>query len=200
MSGPNTTINTTDILAGPGQLWWDLAASAVLPTDADIGSDLTSVGTWRDGGTTEGGLTITTNQTFHEIRGDQAPDTLARRLTERQVTVATNLLEGSLENLAAALNADPTTAITEDTTATPPYRRFDLEPGQDAFIPVDLSIVVDGWAPGTSKMRRALTRKANSIESVGKAWRKDGAWMIPVTFAALYVDNTTSPITWWDEL
>lgn len=199
MSGPNATVTRTNVLAGPGQLWYDTFAQAVEPADTDIGSPLGD--TWVDAGATDGGMTVTVNQNFFSMMVDQVPDSLGERLTDRSITVATNIAEGTLEALAIALNHDPATAITEDTATTPAWKKLDLEAGQDAMRPVELAIVVDGWAPGDAQlMRRVVLRRVNSVENVGSAWQKDGLYLIPVTFKALYVDSVTSPVSWTDEL
>lgn len=199
MSGPNATVTQTNVLAGPGQIWYDLADAAVFPADTDVGTPLT--GTWVDAGATDGGLTITVNQSFFSMMVDQVPDSLGERLTDRSVVAATNLAEGTLENLAIALNHDPATAVTTDPGTVPVWKKFELEAGQDAMRPVELAIVVDGWAPGDAQLRRrVILRRVNSIENVGSAWQKDGLYLIPASFKALYVDSTTSPVDWVDEL
>jgi hypothetical protein len=197
MAGPKTTITKTQILAGPGKLYWDLAESATLPTDSEIGAPLS--GTWKEAGATQGGLTITVQQSFFEIMVDQSPDPVAYRMTERRVQVATQMAEATLENLAVALNHDPATAIA-DIAGPPASRELTLEAGEDAFIPVELAIVVDGYAPGGNKMRRFVARRVNSVEPVGSSFVKDGVTLIPVTFTALYIDNVTSPVLWKDEM
>jgi hypothetical protein len=195
MAGPSTTITVTDILIGPAQLWWGLFP--LEPADADIGDPLGAGFT--DAGATSGGLTQTVAQTFFEAEVDQAVDAVARRLISRRITLATSMAEATLENLAIGLNHDPATAVT--TIVGPPAaKKLELLVGQDAMRLTDLVIVMDGFAPGaTPKMRRAIIRKCNSVESVGKAHQKDGTTLIPVTFGALYVDATTSPVAWLDE-
>lgn len=199
MSGPNATVTRTNVLSGPGQIWYDTFAAAVEPADADVGSPLT--GTWVDAGATDGGLTITVNQSFFSMMVDQVPDSLGERLTDRSVTVATNFAEGTLEAMAVALNNDPAVAVTEDPTVPPVFKSFEAEAGQDAMRPTELAIVVDGWAPGDAQLRRrVILRRVNSIENVGSAFTKDGLFLIPVTFKALYVDSTTPPWKVVDEL
>jgi hypothetical protein len=196
MAGPSTTITTTDILIGPGQLWWGLFP--LEPADADIGTP-PGAG-FADAGATSGGLTQTVAQTFFEAEVDQAVDAVARRLINRRITLATSMAEATLEKLAIALNHDPATAV-ETIVGPPAAKKLELLVGQDAMRLTDLVIVVDGFAPsdGAAKMRRTIIRKCNSIESVGKAYQKDATTLIPVTFGALYVDATTSPVAWLDE-
>jgi hypothetical protein len=195
MAGPSTTVTRTNLLAGPGQLWWDLAESATMPLDSEIGQPL--AGTWNEAGATNGGLNTQVQQTMFALEIDQSPDPVGHRLQSRQIQVATSLAEATLDNLAVALNHDP--AGIQDLVGPPAARKFELEVGEDAMFPVELAIVVDGWAPGTGKMRRVATRRCNSVEQVASAYQKDGQYLIPVTFTALFVDNVTSPISWTDE-
>lgn len=195
MSGPNATVTRTNVLAGPGQLWWGLFSTAVEPLDDAVGDPPGA--TYADLGGTNGGLTVTVNQTFFDMRVDQVADSLGRRLTERDTQISTNLAEGTLENLARAFNLDPADIIDGGVAN---FRSLEMEAGQDAFIPIEAAIIVDGWAPGTAVKRRFIGRRVTSIESVGSSWQKDGQLFVPVTFSALFVDSTTSPVKWTDEV
>lgn len=195
MSGPSTTVNRENVLAGPGQLWRAIfSTSLVYPADTDIASP-PGAG-WTDVGGTSEGLTVTVNQTFFSKTVDQVADSLGEHLTERSVVAATSLAEGTLENLAFALNHDPALAVTTGAG----FKKLELEAGQDAMRPVELAVIIDGWAPGGFKKRRVTVRRVNSMEAVGSAYQKDGQFFIPVSFRALYVDAVTSPVAYVDEL
>lgn len=193
MSVPTTTVTKTDVLAGPAQLFVGLANGVVWPLPAEINSSPTLSGGWKDVGATSGGLTTTVTQTMFQMFVDQVPDLLGNRVTQRIVAVNTSLAQATLDNMAYAVNASP------PLSGTGYSKRLDLTPGQPAMFPVDLAIIVDGYAPGTNKKRRFWARIVNSIEAVASAQTKDGLVLIPVTFNALYVDSTTSPATWIDE-
>lgn len=195
MAGPSSTVTRTNVLAGPGQLWYGVYPTATFPADTAVNLGVAASAGWTDAGGTDGGLTVTTNQSFFDKRVDQIPDSLGKVMTERAVQVSTSLAEGTLENLALALNVDPA-----DITSGAGFKKLSLVPGQAAMIPDEFSVIVDGWAPGTAKRRRALIRRVNSIENVESAYQKDGLWLIPVTFEALYVDSVTSPVAWVDEV
>lgn len=191
MSGPSATVTRTNILQGPGA-FYSGAVGAVEPTDAAVNTT-PQASAWTDAGATDGGLSITVNQDFSEITVDQVADVVGRRLIGRNVTVATNLAEGTLENLALSVN-DTTSASGAG------YKSISLIPGQAAMVPTERAAMVDGWAPGANKRRRFIARRVVSIEAVETAYQKDGKFMIPVTFAAHYVDATTSPVKWVDEV
>jgi hypothetical protein len=190
MAGPSATVTRTNILAGPGAIYSG-AVGAVEPTDAAVNTT-PQASAWTDAGATDDGLTITVNQEFFEIEIDQVADVVGRRLTGRSVQVSTNLAEGTLENLALAVN-DSVPASGSG------YKSLSLVPGQAAMVPTERAILVDGWAPGTNKRRRLIARRVLSIENVESAYKKDDKYMIPVTFGAHYVDATTSPVKWIDE-
>lgn len=204
MATPNATVTRTNVLAGPGQLWYGIYGTAVLPSDSDVDlalNDIPSIsGGWTDAGATSEGLTVVTNQSFFEMRVDQVPDKLGHRLTERDIAVNTNLAEGTFENLCLAFNVNPASAITSGAG----WRKLQLVPGQAAMVPEELSVIVDGWAPsdadGTPRMRRVILPRVNSIENVEAGYMKDGLFVIPVSISALYVDANTSPVTWIDEV
>lgn len=195
MAGPNATVTRTNVLAGPGALYSGLT-TATIPADTAVNAAPAVSAGWTDAGGTDDGLTVTVNQSFFEMRVDQIPDIVGRRLTERDVQVTTNLAEGTLENLAVALN---------DTVAASGagFKKIDLVAGQAAMFPTYRSFLIDGWAPATtsaSKRRRVVVRRALSIENVETAYKKDEQYLIPVTFGAEFVDSTTSPVTWIDEV
>lgn len=193
MSTPTTTITRTEVLAGPAQIFVGLADNVVWPLPAEINSSPTLSGGWRDVGATSGGTTTTVTQTMFQMVVDQVPDVLGNRLTTRAVAVATSLAQASLDNIAVAVNASA------PVSGTGFSKRLDLTPGQAAVFPVDLAVIIDGYAPGVNKKRRFLIRRCNSVEAVAIGQLKDGLTIVPVTFSALYVDATTSPTTWIDE-
>jgi hypothetical protein len=191
MSGPSATVTKANVLAGPGALYWGLQA-ATNPADTAVNVTPQASAGWTDAGATDGGLTVTWNQSFFEKRVDQVADVVGRVLTERDVQIQTNLAEGTLENLALALN---------NTTASSGsgYKKLALIPGQAAMIITPIKVIVDGWAPGTNKRRRFLARSVTSIGNVESSYKKDGMFFVPVTFSAEYVDPTTSPVDTIDE-
>lgn len=190
MGVSTTTTDRTKVLAGPGTLYYG-AFGATEPLDTAVGSVPASAA-WTAAGPTEGGLTVTVNQSFFEMRVDQNPDIVGRRLTERDVQVSTQLAEGTLENLSLALNTStPTTGAG--------YKKVSLDGGQTAMIPTEKAIIVDGYAPGSNKNRRFIARRVVSVEAVETAYQKDGMWLVPVTWGAMYVDSSTSPCDWVDE-
>jgi len=196
MSGPRAVVDRETILAGPAQLWRGRYGISTLPDPEDVAHPLLEADGWHDCGATDGGVTLTNNQSFFRMSVDQVADAVGQRLTERDTQVSTSLAQGTLANLAIALNHDPDEFITEGAG----YRRFTMKAGQDAFLPDELSIVLDGWAPGGNMRRRVVLYRCISIENVESAYQKDGLWLYPVVFNAMFVDSETSPVEYVDEV
>lgn len=196
MSGPRAVVDRETILAGPAQLWWGRFGVAEIPAPEDVAAPLLPADGWTDAGATDGGVTLTNNQSFFRMGVDQVADAVGQRLTERDTQVGTSLAQGTLDNLAIALNHDPDEYITTGVG----FKRLTLRAGQDAFIPNELSIVMDGWAPGGNRRRRVVLYRAVSIENVESAYQKDGLWLYPVSFNAMFVDSDTSPVEYVDEV
>jgi hypothetical protein len=100
--------------------------------------------------------------------------------------------------LARAMNVDES-AITTGAG----YRQFALPFGQAAMFPEERAILMDGWAPTSAnepRRRRVLARRVCSIENIEAGYTKDGLFLIPVTFGAMYVNSTDSPVTYTDEV
>jgi hypothetical protein len=194
MAGPSSTVTKGNILAGPGTMYMGYFGSVIEPAGADVNIAPAGSGGWADVGGTEGPMTITANQSFFVARVEQIPDPIFRRLTERDIQVTVRMAEGTLANIRASMNESQATS-----GGGSGFTSQELTPGQAAIFPTERAIIVDGYAPGTNKRRRAILRRVTSIDNVGMSWQKDGLFMVPVTFGALYVDATTSPIKWFDE-
>lgn len=200
MSTPSATVTATNVLAGPAAIYLgtlDASGQVVGAPAASAVNQAPAASAWTDLGGTDGGVTVLTNQSFFVMRVDQIPDSIGRRLTERDVLVRTNLAEGTLLNLARALNVAESTV----TTGTG-YRQFELPFGQSAMFPTERCLLMDGWAPvsgNVARRRRVILRRVVSVENIESAYQKDGLWLTPVTFGAMYVNSTVSPVLFTDE-
>lgn len=201
MSTPNAVVTRENVLAGPAAMYTGTlnASGAVIGAPAASAVNTAPApSAWRDAGATSGGLQIITNQSFFVMRVDQVPDSLGRRLIERDVLLRTSMAEATLENLAIAMNVD-----LEEIDEGTGYKQFELPYGQPAMFPYEIPVLVDGWAPvdaNTARRRRVIGRRCVSIENIEKGYTKDGLFLIPVTFGCMYVDNNTSPVVYTDEV
>lgn len=191
MATSTTTTDRTKVLAGAGSLFTG-SFGATEPADTAVNVTPPS-SSWTPAGPTDGGLTVTVNQTFFGMRVDQNPDIVGRRLTERDVQVSTNLAETTLTNWNLALN---------DTTSSSGagFSAIVIANGQSAMFPTERAVIVDGNAPGTNKNRRVIVRRVVSIESVANSFAKDGLQLFPVTFGGMFVSSTIEPLKVVDEV
>jgi len=151
---------------------------------------------WTYCGFTNDGTTITINQTFSEMRVDQRADRVGTKLTERELSVKTNLAEATLENYILGFNGGTVTTGANYRYFEPVYDGTELQP-------IYIALLLDGYAPataaGVSKRRRFLVRKVLSTENVETSYKKDEMTLIPVTFTSHYVSDTVAPFRIVDE-
>lgn len=200
MSTPNATVTRENVLAGPAAMYvgtLNASGAVVGAPAASAVNTAPAASAWRDVGGTSGGLQVITNQSFFTMRVDQIPDSLGRRLIERDVLLRTSMAEGTLLNLMLAMNVDP-----DELDSGTGYQQYELPFGQPAMFPHEVPILCDGWAPvaaNAARRRRVIGRRCVSIENIEKGYVKDGLFLIPVTFGCMYVDSATSPVVYTDE-
>lgn len=182
--------SATNLISGPGELYWG-AFGAAEPADTATGTAPTAPD-WTDVGATSDGVTMTVAREFFRLTMDQAVDSPGRRVTERDVTISTNLAEITLENLALALGQSQDTV----TTGTG-FKAMDLE-GDDAGAEPDyFALLFRGRAPGGFR-RMVIGRKMLSTEEVETAYKKGEQTFYPVSFAAHWVSPSVRPVRWVD--
>jgi hypothetical protein len=200
VSTPSATVVAGNVLAGPAALYigsLDASGNVIgMPAASAVNVGPAS-SAWANAGGTSGGVQVITNQTMFSMYVDQIPDKVGVRMTQRDVMIRTSMAEGTLINMARALNVAES-AITTGTG----YRRFALPFGQASFFPAERAILMDGWAPvaeNAAMRRRVILRRVVSIENIEAGYTKDGLFLIPVTWGAMYVNDTDSPVEYVDE-
>lgn len=188
--------SASNLLVGPGALHRGPFGSTE-PADTAVATALDAED-WPDLGATDGGVTVTASKEYFRLRMDQTVESPGRRLTELDVTLATNLAEPTLENWAVAL-ADAASAITTGGTGSTGYAAMDIggpsEPGQE---PTYSAVIFRGRAPG-GRRRLVIVRKALSIEEVESEYKKDDQTFVPVTFGAHWVSPSVKSVHVVDE-
>lgn len=180
------------LVQGPATLWI-ASAGALEPGLANVGSD-PDTGVWTDIGGLLGGVDLSMSEEYKEIVFDQLPDTPIRRLDKRYLSVKTEMAEGTLANLAYALN--DTQGVTGQT-----YEPTVYDEGTPLLYK---ALIVDGWAPGFKdngrhKRRRIIVRKCISIDNITMSYTKDGQTTYSVNWSCHYVDGSTAPFRIIDE-
>lgn len=177
--------NVTNLIAGPGTLY-HADYGATEPADADVDTPPTSP--WVDMGGTSGGVTLAVNQELFRMEIDQVVDPVGRRITSRDVTVATSLAEATLDNLARAIGQDPGSIQTGTG-----YRALDLEGDDPGAEPPYFALLFRGRAPA-GHWRHVIIRRAYPTEAVETSYQRGGQTLIPVTFAAHWVSPSVRPV------
>lgn len=188
--------SASNLLVGPGNMHVG-DFGALEPVDTAVADALVAA-TWPDVGATDGGVTVTAAREYFRLRMDQTVESPGRRLTNLDVTLATNLAEPTLENWNLAL-ADSATDITTGGTGATGYAAMDLggpdEPGAE---PTYKAVIFRGRAP-QGRRRLVIVRKALSIEEVESEYKKDDQTFIPVTFGAHWVSTSIKSVHIVDE-
>ena len=175
-------VTATNLTQGPGTLYTgDFGTTE--PADTDVASP-PGAG-WTDVGGTSDGVTLNVMQEFSELAVDQIVDVPGRRLTKRDMTIATNMAEPTLENLTIAMNGG---------TVTTGSGFKALEPSSDTSStqPTYKALLFDGFAPGGFQ-RRVILRKGLNTSNVEFAYKKDAQTFFAVSFNAHYVSSSIRP-------
>lgn len=183
-------VTVTNLIQGPGTLYY-AEFPAEEPDEGDVNTT-PPTSTWTDVGGTQDGVTLTVEREFAELEVDQIVDVPERRITKRDLQVATNLAEGTLENFKLVQNGG---AITSGAG----YRAYDPADDVSSTQPTYSALMFDGFGPNALR-RRFIVRKALSIESPEMAYKKDEQTLIPVTFGAHYVSASTKPFRVIDQV
>lgn len=176
------SITPSNLVQGPAVLYYG-AYQASEPADSAVGTAPSS-GSWTDLGATDEGLTLMVNREFSELTVDQIAGIAETRLTKVDPQVKTNLAEATLANFSKAMNGGTV-------TTSGSYATYDPSETEADFTPTYFALIVDGWAPGSSKRRRVILRKCLFIENIEAKWAKDGKFMYPVTIRAHYISSST---------
>lgn len=173
-------VTTSNLTMGPGTFW-----EGAFGVTEPVAGAAPGVG-WRDVGGTQDGVTLNVSEEFTELEVDQLVDVPERRRTKREMTIATNLAETTLENLALATN-EPAPAAAVDG-----LQSFEPTTGMDAFRPAYRACLFDGPGPAGST-RRVIARKTLSTEGTEFAYAKDGQNVYSITRAAHFVSDAIKP-------
>lgn len=181
--------NVANLIMGPATIY--AGASGLItapPADGSVNST-PAASAWTDLGGTDGGLTMEITPKFTDFSLDQVVDSPGSRLTSRTIMATVTLSEGTLQNLATALNT--TVGATGANYAT-------LEPNYGAFasqVPY-ISLLVDGFAPSATvanARRRVYLPRVLSTGKIGLVYAKDKQLGFQVQFQAYYVSGTIAP-------
>lgn len=176
------------LVMGPATLYI-ATYGAVEPSNGSV-AQVPDSGVWTDLGGLLGGVDLSVDQEWEEIRPRQVGSTVTRRLKRRRLTIKTQLAEATLSNLAYALNDLTGLGSGSGWTSYTPTEQH------EGTVLDYMALIVDGWAPGSNaggqhKRRRLIVRKCLSVDNVQMSYKKDGQTVYTVSWTCHYVDSST---------
>jgi hypothetical protein len=150
--------------------------------DASGTSSATTGAAYRNVGYTNNGLQITYNPSYGSVTVDQLLDTAKLFKETMEVMIATEMAEGTLENVLAVFGQS-------QATLTESGKKLGLAAGALGEAPVERQLVAIGQAPTTaasSKTERVYyARRVLSVQQSQFSLARNAASTFPVTFRLL---------------
>ncbi len=167
--------NAYEVLTGVGKLYVAPAGTAKPDLTSEPGS------AWIYLGETLDGVTVTKSQDISEVETDQRTGPVKATRTKEGVTIATKLLEATLENLAVAIGGAQVNNNPPG-TGTIGTRTMGLYLGGEV---AEFAILFRGESPYGPYPGQYHVPRGYFGGEVGQEFKKDGSVLIPVEFHAL---------------
>jgi hypothetical protein len=142
---------------------------------------------YRNVGFTNNGLQITYNPTYDSVTVDQLLDTAKLFKSAMEVMIATEMSEGTLENIAAVFGQAASTLTTAG-TGTGKTDTLGLEAGALGAAPTERQLIAVGQAPtasSTTSERVYYARRVLSVQQSQFSLARTTPTTFPVTFRLL---------------
>jgi len=142
---------------------------------------------YRNVGFTNNGLQVTYNPTFDSVTVDQLLDTAKLFKSAMEVMIATEMSEGTLENIAAVFGQGAGTLSTTGTGLTK-VDTLGLEAGALGAAPTERQLIAVGQAPtsaNTATERIYYARRVLSVQQSQFSLARTTPTTFPVTFRLL---------------
>jgi hypothetical protein len=142
---------------------------------------------YRNVGFTNNGLQITYNPTYDSVTVDQLLDTAKLFKSAMEVMIATEMSEGTLENIATVFGQPASTLSTSGTGVTK-KDVLGLEAGALGAAPTERQLIAVGLAPtaaSTSSERVYYARRVLSVQQSQFSLARTTPTTFPVTFRLL---------------
>lgn len=144
---------------------------------------------YRNVGFTNNGLQITYNPTFDSVTVDQLLDTAKLFKSAMEVMIATEMSEGTLENIATVFGQPAATLSETGTANTTSFKRtLGLEAGALGQAPTERQLIAVGLAPtasSTASERVYYARRVLSVQQSQFSLARTTPTTFPVTFRLL---------------
>jgi len=142
---------------------------------------------YRNVGFTNNGLQITYNPTFDSVTVDQLLDTAKLFKSAMEVMIATEMSEGTLENIATVFG-QPASTLSTAGTGTGKVDTLGLEAGALGAAPTERQLIAVGLAPtanSTASERVYYARRVLSVQQSQFSLARTTPTTFPVTFRLL---------------
>ena len=142
---------------------------------------------YRNVGFTNNGLQITYNPTFDSVTVDQLLDTAKLFKSAMEVMIATEMSEGTLENIATVFG-QPASTLSTTGTGTSKKDTLGLEAGALGAAPTERQLIAVGLAPtasSTASERVYYARRVLSVQQSQFSLARTTPTTFPVTFRLL---------------
>ena len=143
---------------------------------------------YRNVGFTNNGLQITYNPTFDSVTVDQLLDTAKLFKSAMEVMIATEMSEGTLENIVTVFGQSSSTLSAVTGTSTTTKQELGLAAGSLGAAPTERQLIAVGQAPtagSTSSERVYYARRVLSVQQSQHSLARTTATTFPVTFRLL---------------
>jgi len=172
----------TDILVGVGTLYIATANTAKPALNATPSASWTSLGETKDG------VKVNRSQNIEAFSSDQRTGKVKAVRTEEGVTVETNLIQSTLENLADVING--TVSATAAGSGTVGYKSLKLHSGATV---TQYALLFRGQSPyGAAYVGQFYVPYGYMDDDAEMEFTKDGEVLIPVKFEALEDPNAAT--------
>jgi hypothetical protein len=162
--------------------------TTTLNGSVDITTNLDGVFYYRNVGFTNNGLQITYNPTFDSVTVDQLLDTAKLFKSAMEVMIATEMSEGTLENVQVVFGQKAST-LTSAGTGVTATKSLGLEAGALGAAPTERQLIAVGQSPttatNTSTERVYYARRVLSVQQSAFSLARSAATTFPVTFRLL---------------
>jgi PPE-repeat protein len=143
---------------------------------------------YRNVGFTNNGLQITYNPTYDSVTVDQLLDTAKLFKSAMEVMIATEMSEGTLENIVAVFGQSASTLSDNGQTGTANKKELGLEAGALGAAPTERQLIAVGQAPtasATTTERVYYARRVLSVQQSQFSLARTTPTTFPVTFRLL---------------
>ena len=143
---------------------------------------------YRNVGFTNNGLQITYNPTYDSVTVDQLLDTAKLFKSAMEVMIATEMSEGTLENIAAVFGQAASTLSDNGLVGAANKKELGLEAGALGAAPTERQLIAVGQAPtatSTTSERVYYARRVLSVQQSQFSLARTTPTTFPVTFRLL---------------